>query len=130
MYGPIVVSSKIEISYKLRLLLFCQVPQLWQACLPNATSQETLQDRITLIGHQEAEKNAEADRKAANAEAIKAARAMGKEALALEKARIAREKAEADEAKKVERERLKEAKKAEKARIAAEKKAQKQVCDR
>jgi len=55
------------------------------------------------------------------------AKAQGKEALAAEKARIAQEKAEAAEAKKLEKVRQQEAKKVEKVRIAAEKKAQK-IC--
>lgn len=58
-------------------------------------------------------------------EALKVAKAWSKEALAAEKARIAREKVEAAEAKKLEKVCQQEAKKVEKARITAEKKAQK-----
>ncbi|KAG9317973.1 hypothetical protein JVU11DRAFT_29 [Chiua virens] len=102
------------------------IPQLWQSCLSQTADKETLNDRIKIIARQEAEKNADSNRQAANAEALKAAKVLGKEALAAEKARIAQEKAEADQAKKVERERVKEAKKKEKVRVAAEKRAQRQ----
>ncbi|KAN0094837.1 hypothetical protein V8E55_003124 [Tylopilus felleus] len=99
------------------------IPQLWAACLPDENSQQILNDRLKTIAQLEAEKRANADRKDADADALKKAKVQGKEAFAAEKARIAREKAEIAERKKADRLRAQEAKKVEKARIAAEKKA-------
>ncbi|KAG1826357.1 hypothetical protein EV424DRAFT_1345673 [Suillus variegatus] len=112
------------------------IPQLWSACLPSADSDHILQDRVAQIERLETEKARQAEKKLADRRALDAAKKQGKEAYALERARIAKEKeseaAERNDArlkaaatKQAEKARLAAEKKAEKARLSAEKKAAK-----
>ncbi|KAG1736838.1 uncharacterized protein EDB91DRAFT_1055457 [Suillus paluster] len=110
------------------------IPQLWSACAPSADSNHILQDHVAQIERLKMEKTRQAEKKIVERRALEAAKKQGKEAHALEKARIAREKEleaaakndtrlKAAAAKQVEKVRIAAEKKAEKARISAEKKA-------
>ncbi|KAG0705870.1 hypothetical protein DFH29DRAFT_996311 [Suillus ampliporus] len=112
------------------------IPQLWSACLPSADSDQILQDRVAQIERIEIEKARQAEKKLMDRRALEAAKKQGKEAHALERARIAKEKEleaaekndarlKAATAKQAEKARLAAEKKAEKARLSAEKKAAK-----
>ena len=83
-----------------------QIPQLWRACLPNTDNQQVLIDCITLISHQEAEKTVQSAKKVADSQALKAAKAQGKDVYEAEKAQIAWEKVIAAELKMISAESL------------------------
>ncbi|KAG2046041.1 hypothetical protein BDR06DRAFT_977775 [Suillus hirtellus] len=101
------------------------IPQLWSACLPSTESNQILQDRVAQIERLETEKTRQAEKKMADQRALEEAKKQGKEAHALEKARIAKEKELEATAKNDVRLKAAATKQADKVRLAAEKKAEK-----
>ncbi|KAG2053857.1 hypothetical protein BDR06DRAFT_971950 [Suillus hirtellus] len=96
---------------------------LWSACLPSNTDNQMLQQHFAIIQRSEADKQAQATRKAKDKQALAEAKKCGKEAFEAEKACIASQKLADAEAKKNKKLRLTTVKQAEKVQLTAKKKA-------
>jgi hypothetical protein len=99
-----------------------QVPQIWSNSFIARGDCDILSLRVSVIAENEAEKKREARRKIDDCKALADAKAQGKEAVAVVRARIAQEKTAIAEARKVEKLRVMAERQEKKARIAAESK--------
>lgn len=107
-------TSFVSYFYHLILVEF-QIPQLWSTCLPSDTDNQVLQQRFAMIQRSEADKQAQAARKAKDKQALAEAKKCGKDAFEAEKAHIASQKLADEDAKKNEKLRLTAIKQTEKA---------------